>query len=161
MGGLGRSGDGEVPGPVDLGHQAPGLHGLVRLSMRGEPLGDDPVGSCELGVHLPEPVGVVQQQVRAGFCPQGLRFGGKGLGERGDRWERLVVGDDELGSILGEVSRLGDHHCHRVADHSDLVDRDRPVERGEQSGRHQQWREGVGEAGHVGPGEHGNHAGCL
>ena len=47
--------------------------------------------------------------------------GGLGLGEVGDRGQRLVVDVDELDRVLGDVAVLGDHERDRVADELHLA----------------------------------------
>ena len=49
-----------------------------------------------------------------------------GLG-RGDDGQLVVVDEHEVARILGDVARLGDHDCHRVADEADLVGCERRV----------------------------------
>jgi hypothetical protein len=46
-----------------------------------------------------------------------------------DRRQRLVLGDHRLGGIVGGVLAAGQHHRHRVADVTDLADRERQMRR--------------------------------
>ena len=125
VGDLARRPDGQLLRPrVPLRDDAARLH-----RVGDEPLVDDPQadGLVRAGK------GLVGRGLVADLDAVG-HVVGRVLPDRGRALERaldvddsrqlLIVGLDEVGPVAGRVAALGDHPGDRVADHSDLVDRE-------------------------------------
>ena len=67
---------------------------------------------------VPGDVAVLRSKRR---WPDLRRIASRGLFDRHDRGQRLVVDLDQIGTVLGCIARLGDDHRHRVAHEADNI----------------------------------------
>jgi hypothetical protein len=152
VGDLGGRVDGHVAA-VHAGHHghAPGLHGLGDEPLLDVGLADRVGGAGEggldrVGVGREGPgVGLVGTQAVVDHDPVG-----GGVGQVGDRLQRLVVHDHGVDPVGRRVAAVGHDHGHDVADVAGLVGGDRVVVRGLHVRGH---RPGAGHGGDPGVGQ--------
>ena len=146
--------------------RAPRLHVLGVDARDDVAAADDPRRLRERGVgrRLVARLEEIRDVVRALVPHRGAARLGRRGGRRHGR-QRLVVDAHEIGGVLRLSARLGDHHRDRVTDVACAVWRQPSLRRGEHGRavralplqRHRHRAEAV--AGHVRPGEDGEHAG--
>ena len=87
------------------------------------------------------------------------RARGEGRFRRDRRGQRLVLDDDALDGVGGDVGRLGRHHRHPFAHVLDRARGEHGMVTGRKGRGGDQGRHGAAELGHVLAGEHGHDAG--
>ena len=152
--------DGQLPaGGVDLGHDAPRLHGLIGVPVLVEGLDDDAVGVGEGGVDVAPRLAGPVMDVGLRLRPHDGPVGVEGLLDGGDRRERPVLDLDQLAGVLRHPAGVGHHDGHRIADVTDPVDGQRPERGVVDAGQGQGPEERIGAARQVGAGQDQMHAG--
>ncbi len=135
------------------GHGAEGLEGRRGIALYGEALAQHPVGPRHGAVDVAVAERVVPDDIGAELRVEEGRAGLHGLVRIHYRGERLVFDADELERVFGGGAVGRGHRGHRLADVAHDVDSEAVVRHG--GGGGDQWPDGTGQAGGVGPGEHG------
>ena len=144
-------------GGLVVGDDAVGLDRCRAVALPTQRLHDDEVGAREGAVRIAVAQRAVDDDVRAdALVEDGLRRV-EGILDADDRLQRLVVGDDELGPVFGEIPRFRGNRGDRLARVPRTVAGHRVIaELVRDPGG-----EGIGQLRQLGTGERGRDAGQL